>query len=171
MPRVPLVDEHVAPEVASIAARIRNERGGKLLTLYQVLLQSPKLAEAWLQFFTVVRQQCDLSARHRELAILYVAVLNGAQYEYEQHVPFALAAGFDAAQLEAIPAWESSDRFEPADRAVLAYTRAMTREIRVPDAVYAAVAAHFAPPPIVELTATIGGYNLVSRFLEALEIH
>ena len=42
MPRVPLVDEHVAPEVASIAARIRNERGGKLLTLYQVLLGQEK---------------------------------------------------------------------------------------------------------------------------------
>ena len=53
---------------------------------------------------------------------------------------------------------------------MLAYTTAMTREIRVRDDVFAAVRAHFAPAQVVELTATIGGYNLVSRFLEALEV-
>jgi alkylhydroperoxidase family enzyme len=46
----------------------------------------------------------------------------------------------------------------------------MTREIRVPDGVFAAVREHFAERQIVELTATIAAYNCVSRFLEALHI-
>jgi alkylhydroperoxidase family enzyme len=53
---------------------------------------------------------------------------------------------------------------------VLAYTDAMTREIRVADPVFAAVRTHFAEREIVELTATIAAYNCVSRFLEALRI-
>ena len=46
----------------------------------------------------------------------------------------------------------------------------MTRSIRVPDEVFAAVRRQFDDREIVELTATVGAYNLVSRFLEALQI-
>ena len=61
--------------------------------------------------------------------------------------------------------------FDFRQRAVLAFTDAMTREIRVSDAVFADVRAHFDERSIVELTATVGAYNMVSRFLEALQIH
>jgi alkylhydroperoxidase family enzyme len=46
----------------------------------------------------------------------------------------------------------------------------MTRTIEVPDPVYAAVRAAFNDRELVELTATIGAYNLVSRFLVALRV-
>ncbi|MBI1398443.1 MAG: carboxymuconolactone decarboxylase family protein [Betaproteobacteria bacterium] len=168
MTRLSQLDADAAPE---LAARITRERGGKLLSLYRVLLHSPKVAEAWLQFFTVIRQQCDLSARHREAAILQVAVLNRARYEFEQHIPFALAAGLTESMIQAIRNGTDDAGFTDTDRAVLAYTRAMTRDVQVPDDVFEAVKRHFPDAQMVELTATIGGYNLVSRFLEAMAIH
>lgn len=170
MARLPLLDDTIRPDLAPLAARIREQRGGRLLNLYRVLLNSPTVAEAWLAFFTAIRQKCELSDRARELAILQVALINGADYEYEQHLPFARAAGIDGDALAALRRWPDVQGFTPEDEAVLAYTTAMTRSIRVPDAVFAQVRAHFAPAQIVELTATIGGYNLVSRFLEALQV-
>ena len=56
-------------------------------------------------------------------------------------------------------------------QAVLAYTDAMTRQVQVPDAVFARVAALHTPQEVVEITATVAAYNMVSRFLEALQIH
>ena len=53
---------------------------------------------------------------------------------------------------------------------MLDYTESMTRDVHVPDAIFAAVSKHFDARQIVELTATIAGYNLVSRFLEALKV-
>jgi alkylhydroperoxidase family enzyme len=53
---------------------------------------------------------------------------------------------------------------------VIAYTDAMTRNIDVPDPVYAAVRDAFSDRELVELTATVGAYNLVSRFLVALRV-
>jgi alkylhydroperoxidase family enzyme len=47
----------------------------------------------------------------------------------------------------------------------------MTKDIHVPDAVFDAMRVHFDETGIVELTATIAAYNMVSRFLEALQIH
>ena len=47
----------------------------------------------------------------------------------------------------------------------------MTKNIQVPPEVFAAVKVQFSSRLLVELTATVGAYNMVSRFLEALEIH
>ena len=47
----------------------------------------------------------------------------------------------------------------------------MTKEIHVSPEVFAAVKAVLTERLLVELTATVGAYNMVSRFLEALQIH
>jgi AhpD family alkylhydroperoxidase len=170
MARIPYVDDTARPELKALCDRIRAERGGRLLNLYKALLNSPKVAEAWLQLFTVIRQQCELPARERELVILAIALINHADYEYQNHIPFALAAGLTGQQLDELPRWRSSALFSERDRAVLAYAEAMTREVHVPDEVFEAMRRHFEPRQLVELTATVGGYNLVSRVLEALKI-
>jgi alkylhydroperoxidase family enzyme len=170
MPRVPLIDEKTDPALAQLIATIKSERGGKLLRLYQALLNSPPVAEGWLKLFTAIRQKTKLGGRYRELAILRVALLNGADYEYRAHLPFALQEGLSQVQIDAIQGWQLSERFDARERTVLAYTDAMTRGIRVPDAVFAEVARHFDERETVELTATIAGYNLVSRFLVAMQL-
>jgi alkylhydroperoxidase family enzyme len=108
-----------------------------MLNLYRMLLHSPPMAEGWLTFFTAVRQKGVLSGRHRELAILRIAVINGADYEFKAHVPFALKEGLAQAQLDAIRAGRTPDGLTDADRAVLAYADSMTRQVHVPEEVFA----------------------------------
>jgi alkylhydroperoxidase family enzyme len=170
MPRVPYIEEEDHPELAPLVARIKAERG-KVLDLYKVLLHSPAVMEGWLGFFTAIRQKTKLGGRHRELAIMRVAILNGADYEYKAHLPFALKEGSTREQIDALRAWQLSPLYDAAERAVLAYTDAMTKEIQVPDELFAEVRKHFDAQELVELTATIAGYNLVSRFLEAMQVH
>ena len=170
MARVAYGDENSSPEVRVLADRIRRERDGRMFNLYSMLLNAPPVAEGWLALFTAIRQQCTLRGDYRELAILRVALLNGAPYEYQAHVPFALREGVTQQQIDALENWDSARVLTPAQLAVLAYTDSMTREIHVPAAVFDALRGHFNNREIVELTATIGGYNLVSRFLEALAV-
>ncbi len=170
MARIAYADAHAGTETAKLADRIRAERGGKLLNLYRMLLVSPPVAEGWLSFLTAIRQKCTLPGGPRELAILRVAILNRAPYEYAAHVPFALKDGIGQAQIDALEDWRASTLFSGAQRALLAYTDSMTKEIHVPDAVFDALRPHYSEREIVELTATIAAYNLVSRFLEAMKI-
>jgi alkylhydroperoxidase family enzyme len=170
MARIPFGDEHKDTETAALAQQIRNERGGKLLNLYRMLLNSPPVARGWLNLLTAVRQQTNLAGRYREMAIIRVAFLNGAEYEYKVHQPFAIQEGMSREQVDAIANWTASTVFTPIDRAVLAYTDAMTEEVQVPDETFAAVAKCFDAREMTELTATVAAYNLVSRFLEALQI-
>jgi alkylhydroperoxidase family enzyme len=158
------------PELAELIAQIRAQRGGRLANLYRMLLKSPPVAEGWLHLLTNVRQKCHLPGQFRELAILRVAILNGADYEYRAHVPHALQGGVTPEQVEALPHWQNSKLFDGRQTAVLAYTDAMTKEVHVPDNIFNPLRQHFNDREIVELTATIAAYNLVSRFLEALQI-
>jgi len=49
-------------------------------------------------------------------------------------------------------------------------TDAMTRDVRVPDALMARLQQHFDARGIVEVVATVAAYNMVSRLLVALNI-
>jgi alkylhydroperoxidase family enzyme len=167
MARIPYPD---ASRYEPLVARIKRERGGNLLNLYHMLLHSPPLAEGWLTFFSAVRQATDLPGRYRELAILRIAVVNGADYEFNAHAPIALDEGIVQAVLDDLRAKRMPDALEDADRAVLAYTDSMTRDVHVPDNVFARVREHLSEREVVELTASIAGYTCVSRFLEALRI-
>ena len=170
MARVPYIDDTTNPELAELCERIRAQRGGRVYNLYKALLNSPEIADGWLHLFTAIRQRAELPGDYRELVIMSVAILNGADYEFVQHIPFALKAGLTQPQLDALANWRESPLFDAKQRAVLEYVECMTRHVHVPDEVFAPVAAHFGPRQLVELTATIAGYNLVSRFLEAVEI-
>ncbi len=88
-------------ELAPQEARILAARG-RVSPLYQVLLNSPPLADGWEQMLSAVRNRNSLPADVRELVILRVAVLNRARYEFEAHVPHARAAGVGDAQIEAL---------------------------------------------------------------------
>jgi alkylhydroperoxidase family enzyme len=169
MARIPYADLS-RPDAKELVDRIVAERGS-VLHLYQMLLHSPPVAEGWLAYLTAIRQRCVLPGDVRELVIMRVAHLNGASYEADQHAPIALREGVGQEKLDALSDWPSSEAFDARERAVLSYADAMTRTIQVPDHVFAAVRAHFDERLTIELTATIAAYNMVSRFLEALEIH
>jgi alkylhydroperoxidase family enzyme len=167
MARIAYADTR-SPEHAATAARIVAERGS-VLNLYAMLLHSGPVAEGWLAFLTAIRQKCSLSAKDRELVIMHIAVLNEAPYEFDQHVPFAMKAGMGQGQIDAL-AKGDIEAFLEREQDILEYARAMTRDIRVADDVFARVRLYFSEREIVELTATIAAYNMVSRFLEALQI-
>jgi AhpD family alkylhydroperoxidase len=159
------------PELAAQEARIVAERG-RISTLYQVLLNSPPVAHGWEQMLSAIRNRNSLPADLRELVILRVAVLNRAGYEFDAHVPHALAAGVPQTTIDDVRMQPLPDAIALScnERLALELADAMTRDIEVPDALFERVRASFDAQALVDLTATIAAYNMVSRFLVALHI-
>lgn len=148
--------------------RIRAVRG-EINPLYAALLNSPAVAHGWEQMLTAIRQKTAIPAHLRELVILRIAVINRAEYEFKSHVPYARAAGVTEAKMAAVRTGDMA-AFTALETLVLEYAEAMTTGIQVPDALFSRIAAAFDQKGRVELTATVAAYNMVSRFLEALEI-
>jgi alkylhydroperoxidase family enzyme len=173
MPRIDYLPESTA-EPANLVAAIRARRGGRLLHLDRMLLHSPPLAAGWNGYLRAVRTELSLDARLRELAILAVATLNGAHYEFVHHAPEFLAAGGTAGQVDALAQPEQAAGqaavFDAVSRAVLKLTIEMTRNVAVTDETFAAVHAALGNRQAVELVGVIAAYNMVSRFLVALDV-
>jgi 4-carboxymuconolactone decarboxylase len=170
--RITPVTPGTRPELAAIEAGITAERG-RVSPLYQVLLNSPPLAQGWEQLLTAVRNRSSVPALLREMVILRVAVLNRARYEFEAHVPHALAAGMPPEKIEALrdpEAGAQTAMFSALERHVIALTDAMTRDIEVPDSVFDPLKPFFTEQQRVDLVATVASYNMVSRFLVALQV-
>ena len=168
-PRIPLVEPGTRPELATIEQAIVAERG-RITLLYQALLNSAPLAEGWEKLLTAIRNRSSLPPDLRELAILRVAVLNRAPFEFEAHRPVARNVGVSEEKIAAIELPQIGEPFNALERKVLALTDAMTRDVQVTDAVFEPIANHFDHRAVTELVATIAAYNMVSRFLEALRI-
>jgi alkylhydroperoxidase family enzyme len=163
-------------EPADLVAAIRQRRGGHFLNLDRMLLHSPALASGWNVYLGQIRQHLSLDGRLREMAMCGVAVLNGAEYEFIQHAPVYLKEGGTEAELAVLrqlgsPAYDASRWSQPLDRAVCELIVQMTRNIRVDDAVMRALQGQLGNQALVELVAVIGAYNMVSRFLVALDVH
>jgi 4-carboxymuconolactone decarboxylase len=161
-----------APEDGATADLLRARRGGQLSALDRLLLHSPPVAEGWNALLGALRSGTTLPADLRELIILRVAVLNGAAFEWTAHEPIARRAGLDDRQLAALrtPDAGTSPGWGPVQRAVLRFTDASTAAVTVPESVFAALREYLDDRQVVELTATVGGYAMVSRFLVALAV-
>ncbi|HEX7271730.1 MAG TPA: carboxymuconolactone decarboxylase family protein [Casimicrobiaceae bacterium] len=176
--RIPPVAPGTRAELADIEREIVAQRG-RVSPLYQVLLNSAPLAGGWEKLLTAVRNRSTVPAHLRELIILRVAVLNGALFEFSEHLPPARKAGLSEAKIQATRTWnlsgaaasESADlTYDDDEKLVLALADAMTRDIVVPDAIMQRLAARFDARGVLETVATVAAYNMVSRLLVALNV-
>jgi AhpD family alkylhydroperoxidase len=170
MARVTLLKlNDMEPELREIFARMESH-GFEMLNIYRVLAHSPELCHAFLRFANRILFKTKLDAKLRELVILRVAHLTKAKYELAQHVDIARGLGIPDKHIAGVRRWKGSQRYSPLEQAVLQYADELTENIRAKKATFKRVQRFLSEREIVELTLTIGMYNLVSRFLEGLEV-
>ena len=148
-------------------------RGGKFLNLDLALLWSEPLARGWNQYLGAVRRELAVSPRLKELAICAVARETGADYEFDHHWPEYVKAGGDdrlRSRIMDVDSAATDTEFSEDERLVIRYATVMTRDVRVPDSLFALLAKRFGTTDLVELMAAIAAYNMVARFLVALQV-
>lgn len=64
----------------------------------------------------------------------------------------------------------ASPLFDPREQTVIRYALASTRDVSIRDALHDILAEHLTPTELVELAAVVAGYNMVARFLLALQV-
>jgi alkylhydroperoxidase family enzyme len=170
MARVSYIEEADHPELAELIGKIRAGRGS-VINVYKLLLHAPSLAAIWLELVSAARFKTALDGRLREIVIIRVAHLNRTSYVFNQHVPqLSTPEGLSEAECAALADWQASKSLSARERAALAYTDAMTRDIAVPNDPFDALRQHFNERQIVELSVLIGLYNMHTRVFTALGI-
>lgn len=176
--RIPHWTPEQKPQPKDLVDAILARRGGSLLNLDRALLWSEPVARGWNVYLKNVRTGLPTSRKLCELGICTVALLTGAEYEYHHHAPDFLAAGGNQAELDALNRLVQADptqtitdtTLHAAERLVVQYAAQMTRNVKVDEVLFAQLQATFTTTELVELTTAIATYNMVARFLVALQI-
>jgi alkylhydroperoxidase family enzyme len=167
MARIPYVEPASAPE----PVREVFERLPVKLNIFKIMAHAQTNFRPLLRLGSSILGKQKLSAKLRELAILRVARLSKAEYEWVQHVPIGKQAGISDAQIDALERGEpTADCFDELEQAVLRFTAEVVRDVGTSQATFDAVAKHLTHQEIVELILAIGFYMTVARLMLTTKI-
>jgi 4-carboxymuconolactone decarboxylase len=148
----------------------RTQVNGKVVNIFRVLMQHPKLARAWSKFASyILSDQQTLNARDREIAILRIGWLNQAPYEWEQHVRIAKAAGITDDEIERIGKGPKAG-WNRHDAALIQAADDLFENSVVLDETWKTLAERYNTQQMMDVVFTIGQYNLVSWALNSLGV-
>ena len=165
MARLPYVTrDDVSPEDRSIFDEFERERG-KLLHIHRAIATAPNLLRRFSAMALELRHQTKLEPRLRELALMTVGRITGAEYEFVHHWNLALSAGVRREQLEQLADFERSPAFDDHERAVMRYAAEATSNVRVSDQTFEALRAFLDSRRIMELAMNVAFYNAVVRII------
>ena len=166
MARLPYVDPENAPDRVREALAVVPP-----INIFRMIANAETAFRPWLAFGGALLSSLELDARLRELVILHVGRLSGAEYEWVQHVPIAKAVGASEDDVAAIERGDLEADCLGADvRAALRFTTEVVRDVRASDEAFEAVREHLSPREVVELLLVIGQYMLVARVAETTAI-
>ena len=167
MARLPYVEPATAPD----PVRELLERLPVKLNVFRMMAHAETDFRPLVGLGTAILGRQKLSAKLRELAILRVAALSPARYEWVQHVPIAQATGATPAQVAALERGDiAADVFDSLERVVLRFTTEVVRDVRASEATFAELARLLSAQEIVELIITVGYYMMIARLLETTAV-
>lgn len=168
-PRLPLLsldDAKAATTVAGIPEITAD------LNVFRVWLHHPKLARWFNDLLMGLLWEGALDTRLRELVIMRCGWVTHSDYEWTQHWRIAGSLKVAEDDLLAVRDWQASDRFGPAERAVLAATDETIADGAISAATWEACVEHVSSDRqvLLELVAAIGTWRMVSSILRSLDV-
>jgi 4-carboxymuconolactone decarboxylase len=171
MPRIPLPDpQEMTTEQRAVHDEVVSGPRGQLVGPLRAVIHSPDLALRWSRLGEYLRFRTCLPRRLNELAILVTGRRWNSQVEFYIHAAAARDAGLDPAVIEAIRLGEAPTFTDTDGATIYEFARHLQQSGQVPPDIYHAVTARWGVAGVVELTALVGYYTMVSMTLNAHEI-
>ena len=163
------IDETMVPwaETSGFRAKLAD---GRLIGPFNPILLSPAMGDAFLALQQAETKNTTLSERVRQVVILTVGAVWGADYERYAHAAVSRRLGFPSSTIEALSRGEPDAALKPEELTAQRFALALTREHRVDDATFKDAQAAFDDRGVVEIVILAGCYDLVSSLLNAFEI-
>jgi 4-carboxymuconolactone decarboxylase len=143
---------------------------GQVIGPLRAAIHNAELAARWSALGEALRFNTSLPKRLSELAICVTGRRWSSQVEWYVHAKVAAHNGVSAEVLEAIRTGRPPVFAQQDEALVYEFARTLNQDGRVPDDTYAATQEKFGVKGVVELTALIGYYTMVSMTLNAHEV-
>ncbi len=135
-----------------------------------VLLRHPASGRALQQLAVTLRFEGLLPDAAREAVILVVAGFWGDDHEWRRHADIGRAAGITGEQMRSIAAQEAVEFEDPITQAAHDAAAGMVRRSDLTDEEYGRVHAVLGDERLVEVSAIVGYYGLLSLQLRVFRV-
>jgi alkylhydroperoxidase family enzyme len=148
---------------AGAPRELRRSKGGpKGLNVLGTLAQHPTLMRAYHAFNGHILYTTTLTPRHRELLVLRVAAVRGAEYEWEQHVVLGRDAGLTDDDITRIAEGPRASGWSAFDAAMLRAVDELVEDALITDATWAVLEGELDRHQLMDLVFTVGAYDLLA---------
>jgi 4-carboxymuconolactone decarboxylase len=171
MPRIPAIVEksQLAPEYQPVYDAVKSVYGN-IRGPWTMLLHSPKLTERVLPITPFLWNETMIEGKLRSVGILAAVREREAAYVWAAQVGMARKNGVSDAVIDLLRSKADPGKFSAQDREIVIYVRQLLRTNRVEQAVFDALHKRYGAQWLVELTACVGYFGLVSGIANAFEV-
>jgi alkylhydroperoxidase family enzyme len=164
-PRVPLpADEDLDPEDREILAKL------PALNVFRMMANAPASFRPWVEFAFSILAKAEFDARKREIAILRVAHVTRASYEWFQHVIVAKRVGVTDEEIEKIAVERPVTELDEEGNLLCRVADEISTEVRLGDDALQQILDRYGTRQATELIVCVSYFNMLSRLLESLRV-
>ena len=147
-----------------------NGTGQPAINLFATLVRFPTLYRARAVQSAYIRGGSTLSGRVREMLILRIGWLCGAEYEWAQHAPIARQEGLTDDEIREVAVGPDASGWSPLDAALLRAADELHRDDIVSDTTWATLAESYGERELIDIVITVAGYRMVSMVLNSIGV-
>ncbi|OGL63370.1 MAG: hypothetical protein A3J27_14530 [Candidatus Tectomicrobia bacterium RIFCSPLOWO2_12_FULL_69_37] len=134
----------------------------------KALAHKPELLRSLLSLSAVADGPGEVDAGFKEVLNIRASVLNGCHFCTQMHSNMARLHKVAAAKLEGAKEGSASAAFDEKEKAALRLCEESTEGVKVSDATFEGLRAHYSEAAIVELLGVVGVINMWNRLVVAL---
>lgn len=148
--------------------QVRSTKGGNDTEWAEILAHHPDLFVAHMGFAQKFMAEPTLSPRDRELAVLRLAWVSGAPFEWGGHVTIGKACGITEKEVARIIEGSAAQGWSEFDRALVRSAEELHEDSMISDATWEVLAGGLDERQLIELVMLIGHYKTVAYYQNAL---
>jgi alkylhydroperoxidase family enzyme len=130
-------------------------------------LHHPELMKRMFPVLMFLLRDLALPSRYRELAILRVAWLRQAEYEWTQHVLIARSCGVADEEIRKLAGGSDPGDWGEIEALILRAVGELLDTTRIADETWDRLMAHLGAQQMVELIHVVGVYDMIAMFMNS----
>jgi 4-carboxymuconolactone decarboxylase len=164
IPRVPY------PEMEGLSPDVRAVVEGFPMNVFRMAANAPANVKGLSELATSILFNMAFDPRKREIAVLRVAHLTRAVYEWTHHVRLAKQFNITNEQIEIIRSEDPVASLDEEDNLLCRVADEISRDVRLSDDALEQILERYGARGTTELILCVSYFNFLSRFLESTRV-
>jgi alkylhydroperoxidase family enzyme len=157
-------DAEITPEIGKTLANYPP------LNVFRMMARAPASFQPLVEFARSILLESEFDPRKREIAVLRVAHVTGAGYEWAHHVTVGTQVGLGKAEIERIAVAGPVTGLDEEGNLLCRVADEISRDVRLSDEALDAILSRYGERQATELILCCSYFNMLSRFLESTRV-